>query len=122
MTSKGSAREVMAALRERYRTNSPAIVASVSKLAAELRAEPSSAETIERLRREAHRIRGTAGTYGFTEASQLAEALERRCELWARDSAADAGHRASYVERIAAAFPAAFAVSDRTDPSDGPGA
>ena len=117
MTSKGSAREAMAALRERYRTNSGAIIASFAALAAELRAEPSSPEVIERLRREAHRVRGTAGTYGFTDAGQLAEALERRCELWAREPDADAGHRAAYAERIAAGLATAFATDER-DPRD----
>ena len=106
----------MAALRERYRTNSPAIVARFAALAAELRASPSSPDIVERLRREAHRVRGTAGTYGFTDASQLSEALERRCEMWANDDGADAGHRAAYAEQVAVRLSEAFAAPERMEP------
>ena len=116
MTSHGSAREAMRAMRERYRSGSGAIIDAFLALAAELARTPDSPEAIEAVRREAHRIHGTAGTYGFGEASDVAASLERRCAAWAADPAADAGNRAAIVERAARSLAAAFAAPAEPGP------
>ena len=109
MTSSGSDREALRVMRERYRAGSGAIVETFLALALELARTPESPVAIEAVRREAHRVHGTAGTYGFGEASDIASSLERRCTMWAVDAAADAGHRSAIVERAARALTAAFA-------------
>lgn len=109
-----AARAAIAALRERYREGSGAILERFRALAGELAASPASPEAIEAIRREAHRVRGTAGTYGFAEASRLAEVLERRCVAWLRDRDA-AAPAASEVERFADELARAF--DDPTDTS-----
>ena len=112
MTSHdGSAREALRVMRERYRAGSSAIVARFLALSEEMALSPESPELIEAVRREAHRIHGTAGTYGFSEASDVAASLERRCKAWADDDAADEGVRAAILERAARAIEAAFAPS-----------
>lgn len=109
MTTPGSVREILRVMRERYRARSGAIVGEFTLLAAEVALAPHDAEVLDRVRREAHRIRGTAGTYGFAEASELAAALEMRAERWAADPGADAGTRAEQMERFAIGLAAAFA-------------
>ena len=110
MTSRdGSAREALRVMRERYRAASGAIVERLLALAEDMARSPDSSEVIEAVRREAHRVHGTAGTYGFSEASDVAASLERRCNEWAGDPAADAGVRGIIVERAAHAMEAAFA-------------
>ena len=115
MTSNSAAREAMRVMRERYRASSGAIVEGFLQLAAEMAGAPDSAATIEAVRREAHRIHGTAGTYGFGEASDIAASLERRCATWAADPQADAGNRSGIVERAARSLAAAFAAPPAPD-------
>ena len=116
MTSGGgSAREAMRAMRERYRAGSGAIVERFLALAADMAREPDSPELVEAVRREAHRVHGTAGTYGFAEASDIAASLERRCRTWAEDRAAEKDDRAAIIERAARAIEAAFALPARPD-------
>src|SRR5688500_10368011 len=109
MTSSGSAREAIRVMRERYREGSGAIIQRFLALAVELSRAPGSPEAIEAVRREAHRVHGTAGTYGFGEASDIASSLERRCAMWAADPSADAGNRSAIVERAARSLAASFA-------------
>jgi len=109
MTSSGSAREAIRVMRERYRAASGAIIETFLGLAAEMSRTPDSPATIEAVRREAHRVHGTAGTYGFGEASDIASSLERRCAMWATDPSADAGNRSAIVERSARSLAASFA-------------
>ena len=110
MTSRdGSTREALRVMRERYRADSGAIVERFLALADDISRSPDSPDVIEAVRREAHRIHGTAGTYGFGEASDVAASLERRCKTWAIDPSADAGARGSIVERAARSIEAAFA-------------
>ena len=112
MTSSGSAREAMRVMRERYRAASGAIVDRFLALSDEIARNPDSPATIEAVRREAHRVHGTAGTYGFGEASDIAASLERRCHAWASDPSADAGSRQAVVERAARGLARAFAAPD----------
>jgi DNA-binding response OmpR family regulator/HPt (histidine-containing phosphotransfer) domain-containing protein len=75
----------LAQLRERYIQTSGSNIAAMEQLAIQLSHNPAAPEIIHALRLELHRFRGTSGTYGFTEASQIAERLEERAVLWSKD-------------------------------------
>lgn len=113
MTNSDPAHDAIRRLREVYRARGPEIVGRFLALAAELARDEGAADAIEAVRREAHRIHGTAGTYGFAEASRIAAELERRCGRWAAEGSADAGERAVLVERAADAL--GLALADSTD-------
>jgi CheY-like chemotaxis protein/HPt (histidine-containing phosphotransfer) domain-containing protein len=102
----GRRTEALAALRERYRATSATSVAALRRLAAQLAAMPAAPDVIEALRRELHRVHGTAGTYGFPEASRLAAQLEERAILWAADPALDHARRAAMTAHFAEALEA----------------
>ena len=98
--------EALAALRERYRATSATSVAALRRLAAQLVLSPDASEVVEALRRELHRVHGTAGTYGFPEASRLAAQLEERAIQWAGNPALDRGRRGAMTAHFAEALEA----------------
>jgi CheY-like chemotaxis protein/HPt (histidine-containing phosphotransfer) domain-containing protein len=100
----------LAALRERYRAAAPRTIALLREHAEVLERAPEAAEPLAALRRELHRVRGTAGSYGFTEASVLCGAMEERAVRWSEDAAADAGARGALLRRFAEALAVAFTV------------
>ncbi len=104
-----------AALRERYRAATPRTLALLRDPAALLEREPDAAEPLAVLRRELHRVRGTAGSYGFAEASVLCGAMEERAVRWSEDPGADAGARGPLLRRFAEALELAFAVPGAPD-------
>jgi CheY-like chemotaxis protein/HPt (histidine-containing phosphotransfer) domain-containing protein len=124
----------IAALRTRYLGTADRTVAAVRELGARLaaaeaaptgatlgdatRADDRAAEDAAlagQLRRELHRVRGTAGTYGLTAVADVCAAAEERVARWTTDRAADAGARAAAVAALADALAAAF----RTDGAAG---
>ncbi|MDE3151774.1 MAG: response regulator [Gemmatimonadota bacterium] len=62
--------------------------------------DPGEASALDALRRELHRVRGTAGSYGFAEASRLAAELEPRAAQWAADPAHERAERSAVLERF----------------------
>src|SRR5256885_10038157 len=59
-------------------------------LADRLTVAANDTEALDGLRREAHKIRGSAGSYGFWEASRLAAGMEETAKDWvARPNDAD---------------------------------
>ena len=111
-----AAQAALAVLRERFAAATGETVAAVRALAGRLRADPDASEVLESLRRLVHRVHGTAATYGFAAASQLAAELEARVMAWATDPVRDRAERAGVVERFGDALERAFAAPD------GPGA
>jgi chemotaxis protein histidine kinase CheA len=95
-------------LRERYRASAPSTYAHFEALAARLAGTPESPDALASLRRELHRVRGTAGSYGFAEASRLAAALEQRALRWAVEPALDHGRRSTAVLAFVDALRAAL--------------
>ena len=93
-------------LRERYQATSANTVAAFRRLAAQLVAAPSAPELVETLRRELHRVHGTAGSYGFPEASKLAGALEEQAIRWVADPSLDVDWRATMTAEFANALEA----------------
>jgi chemotaxis protein histidine kinase CheA len=96
-------------LRERYRASAPQLVSVFRELAAQLAADPQSAALADAVRSASHRLRGTAGSYGFDRASQLSAALEDRATRWVADAEADASARTAIVSTFADALEVAFA-------------
>ena len=100
--------EALTALREHFRASSGSIVASFERYALQLSAMPTSPRALEALKVELHRVKGTAGGYGFVDASVLAMKLEDRATAWSRDAELDRDHRATIVSHFATALRLAF--------------
>lgn len=100
--------EALTALREHFRASSGSIVASFERYAAQLSAMPTSPRALEALKVELHRVKGTAGGYGFVDASALAMKLEDRATAWSKDPELDRDHRATIVSHFATALRLAF--------------
>ncbi len=98
--------EAMRVLRERYRASVANTVAGFRYLAAQLTVKPENTEVLESLRRELHRVHGTAGSFGFPDASRLAGVLEARVMRWATDATFDRGRRGAIIAHFASALEA----------------
>ncbi len=99
----------LAALRERYRAGSGRVVEAFRGLAQRLAEAPESPEVLDALRRELHRVRGTAGSYGFHGVSELAKAFEPQAKAWAERPADALDRRSALVAHLADAIAAQFA-------------
>ncbi len=93
--------EMMRALRERFRASTLRTCAAFRTLGLQLAATPDAGEVVDAVRRELHRVHGTAGTYGFTEASNLAAKLEQRAVRWATDPELDRDVRGAMIIEFA---------------------
>jgi DNA-binding response OmpR family regulator/HPt (histidine-containing phosphotransfer) domain-containing protein len=98
----------LALLRERYRHTITKTIDAFRNLADQLRVAPAASEVLETLRRELHRVRGSAGSYGYAEASKLAEQVERRAIRWAAEPTLETEQRANIVAHFASALELAF--------------
>jgi chemotaxis protein histidine kinase CheA len=105
----------LAALRERFLSSTDNTVGAFRGFAEQLALAPSAPAVVEGLRRELHRVHGTAGTYGFAEASRLAARMEEQAVRWAAAPELDVERRAVIVEHFVEALAAAFAA-----PAPGP--
>lgn len=80
----------------------------IAELAERLVASGGDPEALEALRRDAHRLRGSAGSFGFPQASVVAAELEEAVKKWLEqpaNGAADRGTAArGFVRRLAAAL------------------
>jgi DNA-binding response OmpR family regulator len=98
----------LAALREHFRASSGPIVATFERLAAQLTTAPTAPRALEALKRELHRVKGTAGSYGFLDTSALAVRLEERVATWIVDPHLELDGRATLVSHFASALRLAF--------------
>jgi DNA-binding response OmpR family regulator len=98
------ASDALRTLRERFRETSAGTIALLEDLARQLGADPAAPETIATLRRELHRVHGTAGSYGFVEASRLAAKLEARVAGWEEDPAIESTQRATIIGHFVSAL------------------
>jgi CheY-like chemotaxis protein len=103
--------EMMRALRERFRTSTLRTCAAFRTLGLQLAATPDAPEVVDAVRRELHRVHGTAGSYGFGEASNLAAKLEERAIRWAGDVELDRDVRGAMIIEFAEVL--ALAVGER---------
>ena len=111
MPGLGDVTDVLAQLRERYLASSGNTIAAFTALADQLQLSPSSPQVVDALRRELHRVHGTAGSYGFHEASRLAGALEPVAVRWAVDEALDRSRRAAIVRQFVRALAASLSAT-----------
>lgn len=98
------ASDALRTLRERFRETSAGTITLLDDLARQLGVDPSATETISALRRELHRVHGTAGSYGFIEASRLAEKLELRVTGWEEDPQLERSQRATIIGHFVSAL------------------
>lgn len=87
-----------------YRRAVATQVAAIKACADRLDQYPSDRDALETFRREVHKVRGSAGSYGFPEASDLAAGMEETAKDWllhADDLHMDRGALARwFMERI----------------------
>ena len=100
--------DALTALREHFRASSGALVDTFERLAPQLTAIPASPRVLEALKRELHKVKGTAGSYGFLDASALAAKLEERVAEWIKDPALEGDNRATIIRHFASALRLAF--------------
>ncbi len=108
MTTPAQFNEAIAKLREKFAATAGNTVQAFSALADQLQRMPTAPEVVEALRRELHRVHGTAGSYGFHEVSRLAAALELVASRWQSDPSRDRDRRAAIVRHFARSLESAF--------------
>ena len=94
--------------RDEYLQGARDQLGAIAELAERLMAAGDDTAAIEDLRRDAHRLRGSAGSFGFPQASVVAAELEEAAKQWLEhpgNGVADRGQAArGYVRRLAAAL------------------
>src|SRR2546430_1048582 len=83
MTGQATPPELPPGLLEEYLAGMRTELAALATIAERLAAAKSDRATIEALRRAAHKIHGSAGSFGFMEASRLAAGMEATVKDWA---------------------------------------
>ena len=109
-------------LHERFMLNVGNTVEAFRQLADQLHRAPAAPEVLDALSRELHRIRGTAGSYGFLDVGRLADAFDQVVARWVGDLTLDRSRRSAVVRQFARILAAAFdegsapAVDERSAP------
>jgi DNA-binding response OmpR family regulator/HPt (histidine-containing phosphotransfer) domain-containing protein len=109
----------LAAMRERYASTAANTVAAFERIAEQLETEPAAEALLTALRRELHRVHGTAGSVGFEEASRLAASMETLATRWLDDSALDRERRGAVVSQFARSLRDSLAATGGSTPNDG---
>jgi CheY-like chemotaxis protein/HPt (histidine-containing phosphotransfer) domain-containing protein len=95
-------------VRDEYLQGARDQLGAIAELAERLIAAGTDTAAIETLRRDAHRLRGSAGSFGFPQASVVAAELEDAAKHWLEhpgNGIADRGQAArGFVRRLAAAL------------------
>ena len=95
-------------VRDEYLQGARDQLGAIAELAERLIAAGDDTAAIETLRRDAHRLRGSAGSFGFPQASVVAAELEEAAKRWLErpgNGVADRGQAArAFVRRLAAAL------------------
>ena len=95
-------------LRDEYLKGARDQLGGIAELAERLITSGDDAAAIEDLRHEAHKLRGSAGSFGFAQASVVAAELEDAAKQWLAQPADGAGTRGAaargFVRRLAAAL------------------
>ena len=95
-------------VRDEYLRGARDQLGTIAELAERLIAAGDDTAAIEELRRDAHRLRGSAGSFGFPQASVVAAELEESAKQWLETPGNGAGDRGQaargFVRRLAAAL------------------
>lgn len=116
-TSDEAIESALAAMRTRYRETSRGFLATFESIGAQLANAPNSGDLLTSLRRELHRVHGTAGSLGFHEAGRMTGAMEGLVRGWSDNPAMDRDRRSSIVLSFARALADALADASDTDAS-----
>jgi len=107
-------------VRDEYLQGARDQLGAIAELAERLIAAGTDTAAIEALRRDAHRLRGSAGSFGFPQASVVAAELEEAAKKWLEspgNGVADRGLAArGFVRRLAAALFTKQAAAPKTTP------
>jgi CheY-like chemotaxis protein/HPt (histidine-containing phosphotransfer) domain-containing protein len=97
--------ELPPALRAEYLAGASQQLDLLAQLGERLDANPTDAAALQEFRREVHKIRGAAGSFGFPEGSRVAAAMEETAKEWVADPADRSDDRAGivrwFVKRLA---------------------
>ena len=95
-------------VRDEYLQGARDQLGAIAELAERLIAAGNDTAAIDALRRDAHRLRGSAGSFGFPQASVVAGELEEAAKQWLEQPANGAGDRGQaargFVRRLATAL------------------
>jgi len=95
-------------VRDEYLQGARDQLGAIAELAERLIAAGDDTAAIEELRRDAHRLRGSAGSFGFPQASVVAAELENAAKKWLEQPTNGVAHRGqnarAFVRRLAAAL------------------
>ena len=111
--------EIPPALRAEYLSGAGRQLELLARLGARLERDAGDGEALQEFRREVHKIRGAAGSFGFPQGSRVAAAMEETAKEWVADPADRSYDRAAivrwFVQRLAGvlglAVPSAEAVA-----------
>jgi len=95
---------IMAQARVRFVEASRTAIVSLEQIEAGLASRPGEADLITTLRREVHRMSGSAGTFGFEAVSRMCAAFETVVIQWASDEIADIDRRSMIVRNFTVAL------------------
>lgn len=111
-------------VRDEYLQGARDQLGAIAELAERLIAAGDDTAAIDALRRDAHRLRGSAGSFGFPQASVVAAELEEAAKHWLEHPENGVGDRGQaargYVRRLAAALFTKQAASPAVTPSPPP--
>lgn len=111
-------------VRDEYLQGARDQLGSIAELAERLVTSGADREAIDELRREAHRLRGSAGSFGFPQATVVAAELEDAAKQWLEQPANGVGERGptarSFVRRLAAALFTKQAAVPAPEPAPAP--
>jgi CheY-like chemotaxis protein len=97
--------EIPPALRAEYLAGASQQLDLLARLGVRLDTDASDADALQEFRREVHKIRGAAGSFGFTQGSRVAAAMEETAKEWVANPADRSDDRATivrwFVTRIA---------------------
>ena len=95
-------------VRDEYLQGARDQLGAIAELAERLIATGDDTAAIAELRRDAHRLRGSAGSFGYPQASVVAAELEEAAKRWLEKPANGVGDRGqaarAFVRRLAAAL------------------
>src|SRR5437016_1728452 len=97
MVDAGTPPELPPGLREQYLAGMRSQLGLLATIADRLTAAGNDREALAMLQRETHKIHGSAGSYGFAEASRLAAGLEATAKDWVARPHDPDGDRGSVV-------------------------
>jgi len=96
-------------LLEEYLKSARTQVASLAEIADRLAASPRDTRVLDALRREVHKVHGSAGSYGFWDASRLAADMETTVKAWLANPEAGGGaERGAEAHRFVTSLAAAL--------------